>query len=100
MKHAAIALVLVAIAPSAASAPTIHDSKVRAFRALLRITEQAPDAIDATGAEITVGGCRRADTVVRCGGRLAPVWISGIPTPCAYVLIVGPHRVRVVPRGC
>lgn len=82
------------------SALTRHVAKVKTFTALLRITEERPDAADATRAAITVGSCRRVGSGYLCRGSLKPVSFSGIDgTTCTFTVAVYPHSVKVTPIG-
>jgi len=79
--------------------PTRHQAKVATFGALLRETEQQPDVVDQTRADITVSACARVSGGWRCRGTLNPVTISGIDTTCRYTVRVG-SRTKITHRSC
>ena len=90
-----IALALVAATIS------LHAAKAQTFDSLLSITEQTPDAIDATHATVSVGRCSRIEGGWSCRGELAPVLESGIPTvECYRVRARGHRRPRTVGADC
>lgn len=97
---AGAALVALALAP-ASSLPSRHEAKVRTFRALLALTEERPDVVDATHAAVTVAGCARRRYGWLCNGSLAPVAFSGITgSTCRYVVRVSRSSARLAERGC
>lgn len=80
---------------------SLHAAKAQTFDALVRITEQTPDAIDATHATVSVGRCTRIAGGWRCTGSLAPVLESGIPTvECYRVRARLHHHPRVEDATC
>lgn len=86
---------------TASTLPTQHDAKLRTFRSLLAITEQRPDAYDATQATIAIGQCRQIIGGWRCRGALSPVTISGLADlTCTYIAHVYRHRMRVSTPDC
>jgi len=98
-----LAVALIGGLSSTVAAPplTQRDAKVRTFKALLHMTEERPDAIDATRSAITVGGCERRTYGFRCHGALSPVLISGIVAPiCEYRVFVFKHSTRVSDTNC
>lgn len=105
MIKAALALVAVVLGliASVHTVPplTRHDAKVRTFKALLHVTELAPDVTDASHAAVTVAGCRRVTNGFRCVGSLAPVAMSGIPgLTCVYIVNVYKHSTRMNDGDC
>lgn len=97
-----LTLIAVLAAAGATSSPlSRHDAKIRTFKALLRQTEQPPDAADATHAAITVAGCRRLGAGYLCRGSLSPVAFSGIPgNTCTFIVAVYPHSTRMGDGTC
>jgi hypothetical protein len=80
---------------------TLHQAKVRTFRALLAITERRPDAADATRANVTVQQCKRSGAGYLCHGTLAPVAFSGIDgSTCPFLVYVTPTRTHVTDSPC
>jgi hypothetical protein len=71
---------------------SLHAAKAETFDTLLTITEQTPDAIDATHATVSVGRCSRISGGWSCAGSLAPVLESGIPTVECYRVRARLHR--------
>jgi hypothetical protein len=100
------AIAVVFIAASVIQGPasvrlTQRTAKIRTFKALLRVTEEAPDVADATHAAITVGSCRKSGNAYICKGSLAPVAFSGIPgLTCPYTVVVYPITTKVKDGDC
>jgi hypothetical protein len=96
------ALVALAAAAVVTPAPVSRDdAAVRAFKVLLAVTERPADSSDATGAAITVQGCRRSSGAWLCRGSLAPVWFSGVGSAtCRYLILVGRRTARVRSTSC
>ena len=84
----------------AITTPTTHQAKIRAFRAVLSITEQKPDSIDPTNAKITIAACHKALNTRICSASLDPVLVSGIPTTCHYTVVVGPTKTKLRRVDC
>jgi hypothetical protein len=100
MRAAILAATLALTAPAATTIDR-HDAKIAAFKTLLRVTELAPDAGDATHAAITVNDCARAAHGYRCTGTLAPVAFSGIPdSTCRYTIRVTARHARITGTSC